>query len=143
MYNIQFQKNTYKIADVGTYSGTNLDLFLLKLLTKYGVTVTTPTDCCGSDNLFIRKGLTVLASSKDAPLDLYNFERYILKLLVAYGVITEEDITEICCKNDKMLHVSSQVLFFTNRIDLKTSSTIKWFNRTLNKFGVTYTDPCC
>lgn len=154
MYSVKLKNGSFKYDFHNKKIGTNLDEWLIELLTNLGVTLTLPsvggtdTTCysnCGifaKNNLFLKSGTTIKTSK--TLNTMFDLEEYVVRLLIFYDLIETADYTTYCCNHKKRLHIFKDIIYFEKgKFSDKKSSILKWFKEKADEWSITLTDPCC
>lgn len=140
MKNIEILKGLTEKAPYRSKPGLDLDNWMYQYLRKLGKTITTPA-CCGTTNLYLKQGTYELTTKQDKTL--FDFESYILALLVKYTIITQNEMDARCCYFKKRLKVPIEYIVVKRTPKYTKASIERWLINLLQSTGLTYDDPCC
>lgn len=151
MYHVRLKKGSFKYGSKNDKIGINLDEWLYILLSNLSFD---PNGCTSLNpkcaykpspnfNLFLKSG-TYIKTPKTTST-MFNLEEYIVKLLIFWGKMTDNDYKTYCCKYKNKLNLFKEVVYFERGIPIDKSGLIRnWLKRRLSDWGIGgVVDPCC
>ena len=140
MYTVNIKQGAYRIDSSKEKAGLNLDNYFRGLLIKYGVPLLNDS-CCQQHALFLQSCTFQFTPHRTA--NVYDMEKYFVRMLVFFGVLTQIQVDAICCPGSTKLVVFTDKLYFTNREGSKKASLSHFITKKLDEFNIPYTNPCC
>ena len=136
MKDIRLNTSAYKIVEKNG-PGVNLDAWLYKRLKFYGLT---PINGCCKDKIFMLfSGVSIYDHKNENTY--FDIEKWLKKILLEFGLVTQIDLDNLCCPTDKTLKIFKEFVYFGK--DIKKDSLRQWLKNNLEQFNITYIDSCC
>lgn len=151
MYHVRLKRGSYKYDKKGGNFGLNLDEWLYVLLDNLsfgpeGCVIINPTKCFYKpspiNNLYLKSGTFIKVSKSSKAM--FNLEEHIVRTLISYGIMTESNYTDYCCKYKTKVNIYKEVVYFERGAVTDRSGVLrKWLNAKLTEWSIPFTDPCC
>lgn len=137
MYDIQLKRGMYQYTPFKRTPELDLNHWMFDLLVRFGKTPV--KDSCGISNLYIKRGF--YKRTKKPSGNLFNLEKYFIKVLKEYSVITQIQIDADNCDTRSQLYIPLNYIYFSDEIQNKNASLLTWLEDLLTDCQVTFTIP--